>query len=113
MAVQISKKRKVRAASRVAAASGRLHIGGAAMREVSAFVGGGGWRRLGEDGGGWRRMRRGGPVGKMAAGGWRGAERREGSRAWGFQGGRFYFSPYFCVRRGAARLRAGSGVNLA
>lgn len=53
MAVQISKKRKVRAAARLAAALGRLHTGGVASEEAPGFVGAG---RRGGDGGGCGRM---------------------------------------------------------
>lgn len=53
MAVQISKKRKVRAAARPAAVAGRLHIGGVAPEAAPGLAGAG--RRRG-DGGGCGRM---------------------------------------------------------
>lgn len=53
MAVQISKKRKVRAASLRSAASGHFHIGGDPPGSASGLIGVG-WQRGG--GGGCRRM---------------------------------------------------------
>lgn len=53
MAVQISKKRKVRAAARLAGAAGHFHIGGFAPGAAPSVAGAG--RRRG-DGGGCGRM---------------------------------------------------------
>lgn len=75
MAVQISKKRKVRAAARPAAVAGRLHIGGVAPEAAPGLAGAGGGEGMAADAGGWRRMGLGGSAGNMAAGG-----RGEGER---------------------------------